>query len=144
MADELCDVCLVLDTSLFMYTYVYFGGLTIPVGAFDVVSSKGVFAGCDGRIHVLDLEEAQSSASLVPTSTAVGHYGSVCAVLHLWGSTKENSVTSFFRTFVGRPVASTSQDFVLSIGVGNVTSDMNNAFPNSVLNEDFCINAWMI
>eukprot|EP00731_Ephydatia_muelleri_P024118 Em0016g389a len=113
------------------------------VDAFDVVSSKGVFAGCDGRIRVMDLEATQSSAALLST-TAIGHYSSVCAVHHLYGSTKENGVTSFFHTFLGRPVASTCQDFVLSVGVGNLMADLNNAFPNSVLKEDLCINAWMI
>lgn len=108
-----------------------------------MVSSKGVFAGCDGRIRVMDLEATQSSAALLST-TAIGHYSSVCAVHHLYGSTKENGVTSFFHTFLGRPVASTCQDFVLSVGVGNLMADLNNAFPNSVLKEDLCINAWMI
>ena len=122
---------------------------SVSVGAFDVVSSKVVFAGFDGRIQVVDLdskdlEEAQTTPSPVHTNTALGHYGSVCGVLHLKGSTNVDGVTSFFSTYVGRPVVSTSQDFVLSIGVGNANSHLCNSFPNLILKDEFCLNAWMI
>ena len=73
-----------------------------------------------------------------------GHYRSVYSMFCLEGYIDISGTTSFFPTFVGQAMKSTSQEFLVSIGYGRGFPEVKGIFKTSSQRHGTYLNTWIV
>ena len=122
------------------------------VSSFTTSLSKLFLGTYEGAIYCFDMstllqDSADHHSLTVPQDRSQvlhGHYRSVYSMFCVEGRIDESGTTSFFPTFVGQPMKSTSQEFLVSIGNGRGFPEVQGIFRLSSQQQGSYLNAWIV
>ena len=106
----------------------------------------------EGAIYSFDMntllqEDTDHHSFTVPQDSSqvlCGHYGRIHSMFCVEGRIDKSGITSFFPTFVGHPMKSRSQEFLVSIGNGRGFPEVPEIFRLSAQQQGTYLNAWIV